>query len=210
MGLPEIPPRCVDGRIFNAAGDKDYEHYLSNQPDSEAFCAAWRESWKRQDRAEWLEGPIRFQFVRQTLRPNPRYRIDRVHFDFFEEAGLIIPTFEYFYCDRKRNFRGWLVKQLHPCRTIRQLDLDVEIALERRVMPYAQYVSNNEHWKLQAQFTKEDADWCCQVCGERRPLDAHHNTYARRGFEARNDLIALCRKCHSLYHEYDRLENRKD
>jgi hypothetical protein len=41
-------------------------------------------------------------------------------------------------------------------------------------------------------------DWKCEGCGERRPLEGHHQTYDHLGFEEIDDLQALCRGCHDV------------
>jgi hypothetical protein len=41
---------------------------------------------------------------------------------------------------------------------------------------------------------------CCETCGERRSLEAHHTTYEREGREHVDDLRMLCRDCHRRAH----------
>ncbi len=48
----------------------------------------------------------------------------------------------------------------------------------------------------------------CQVCNasnEQSILDVHHRTYDRLGDEDPEDLIVLCRDCHTLFHDNGRL-----
>lgn len=42
----------------------------------------------------------------------------------------------------------------------------------------------------------------CKVCRGTRGLEAHHTTYVRLGQERKGDLIALCRDCHQLTHNF--------
>jgi hypothetical protein len=42
-------------------------------------------------------------------------------------------------------------------------------------------------------------DWACEECGAKGvPLEAHHLTYDRLGFEELEDIQALCRPCHEI------------
>ena len=41
---------------------------------------------------------------------------------------------------------------------------------------------------------------CCETCGERRRLEAHHTTYEREGREYADDLRMVCRDCHRRAH----------
>ncbi len=48
-------------------------------------------------------------------------------------------------------------------------------------------------WKVQGKK--------CYCCEERKPVDLHHKTYKRLGYERLGDLIAICRDCHNETHE---------
>lgn len=42
----------------------------------------------------------------------------------------------------------------------------------------------------------------CEAClATDKPLDLHHKTYTRLGYERLSDLIPLCRECHEKTHE---------
>ena len=74
---------------------------------------------------------------------------------------------------------------------------------------------NQEHrdWITSGEFKvrvsdpcKERAGWRCQLCGVRgavgTPLQCHHRDYATmKGPGEINDVICLCRPCHSGYHK---------
>jgi 5-methylcytosine-specific restriction endonuclease McrA len=71
-----------------------------------------------------------------------------------------------------------------------------------RKMPFAEYRMQSE---LQARraATLARAGYRCQTCGEDdRRLDVDHNTYERYGDELVFDLVALCDRCHALFHEF--------
>jgi hypothetical protein len=68
-----------------------------------------------------------------------------------------------------------------------------------RAMPYAAYL-RTEHWQTVRKAAIKRADGRCQLCNASASLDVHHRTYERRGCERDNDVIALCRDCHDLFH----------
>jgi len=55
-------------------------------------------------------------------------------------------------------------------------------------------------WKIRrAQFYATHSR-ACSACHSRTKVDLHHKTYERRGYEADQDLVALCHDCHSAVH----------
>ena len=80
----------------------------------------------------------------------------------------------------------------------------------RAAMPYDDYL-NTPWWRGLAAEVKMRADNRCQICGATGvPLEAHHNTYDRRGYEAWTDLIAVCRECHQMIYERDQKRKEGD
>jgi hypothetical protein len=68
-------------------------------------------------------------------------------------------------------------------------------------MPYSDYLQTPE-WQEVRKAALERANYRCQVCNAAVPLDVHHRTYERRGHEHANDVIALCRECHEVFHHH--------
>ena len=68
---------------------------------------------------------------------------------------------------------------------------------------YREYLQS-EHWKdVKRRFRKSKlATGRCYICGSGGRLDIHHKSYKRLGKERLNDLIELCRDCHSMVHSY--------
>lgn len=64
---------------------------------------------------------------------------------------------------------------------------------------YQQYLDSQE-WQMVRGKRLRTAHYKCEACGEARPLDVHHLTYANFGTEPNGDLMALCRSCHELTH----------
>lgn len=93
----------------------------------------------------------------------------------------------------KNDMAKTLIRQgrLTKCPKCRQRGLDYAN------MPYDLYLTT-ETWKMKAEACKMAAGNRCQVCNATGPLDAHHRTYVRRGYEHPSDLTALCRRCHEL------------
>lgn len=70
---------------------------------------------------------------------------------------------------------------------------------EQSFKSYAEYLKS-DHWQEVRKAALKRANYRCQVCNESVPLDVHHRTYERLGKEDDADVIALCRKCHGLFH----------
>ena len=68
---------------------------------------------------------------------------------------------------------------------------------------YLRYLRLERWWVLRKQVLRR-ANWRCERCGQRGPLDVHHLTYERFGREMLGDLQALCRGCHDEAHETSR------
>lgn len=69
-----------------------------------------------------------------------------------------------------------------------------------KTMPYEDYLQT-EWWKGVRRMALRRADNSCQLCNAKNvQLDVHHRTYERRGCERREDVIVLCRECHSKHH----------
>lgn len=65
---------------------------------------------------------------------------------------------------------------------------------------YEKYLKS-ARWKRKARAARRRAGYRCQDCGQARPpLEVHHKTYARLGYERMSDLVALCGRCHDGRH----------
>ena len=60
----------------------------------------------------------------------------------------------------------------------------------------------SSYWKKVREIKLKKAGKKCEVCGSRKNLDVHHNSYAHHGEEHKHleDLVVLCRECHTLFH----------
>lgn len=76
---------------------------------------------------------------------------------------------------------------------------------ELKTMPYQEYLQTPE-WQARRKQHLKSVGHRCQICNAGDvPLDIHHRTYERRGQEHYKDLIALCRDCHSTFHQSRKL-----
>ncbi len=72
------------------------------------------------------------------------------------------------------------------------------IVLALRQMPYEEYLETT-HWSaVRLRAINRYRGQC--LCGK-DAVDAHHINYDRKGFEHPEDVVALCRPCHTLWHE---------
>lgn len=94
----------------------------------------------------------------------------------------------------------WEIKQ-------RQLEAkETRLAKNKRVkelqaMPYAEYLKTDE-WQKTRRRALASSGLKCQLCSATdKPLNVHHNTYERLGYERPSDVICLCEPCHSKHHD---------
>lgn len=71
---------------------------------------------------------------------------------------------------------------------------------------YRDYINSPEWATLRKRFFasrlwRNSYHCACACCWRRVPVDLHHKTYTRLGFEHLQDLIPICRECHVLTHE---------
>jgi 5-methylcytosine-specific restriction endonuclease McrA len=64
---------------------------------------------------------------------------------------------------------------------------------------YQQYLKS-PRWRKKAATARKRAGYRCQLCNKQKPLEVHHRTYERLGYELPSDLIALCAACHKRHH----------
>lgn len=62
---------------------------------------------------------------------------------------------------------------------------------------YRRYI-RSASWKRKAAKIRRRAGYRCERCGRALPLDVHHITYKRLGYELPSDLAALCKRCHGM------------
>jgi 5-methylcytosine-specific restriction endonuclease McrA len=75
------------------------------------------------------------------------------------------------------------------------------------LLPYAEYLTT-DHWQRQRKRALEEADGKCKVCNSGGELHVHHRTYENLGNERTTDLVVLCKRCHSLFHEHCQLAEK--
>lgn len=72
--------------------------------------------------------------------------------------------------------------------------------LSKRQLEYREYLKS-VHWMETKAAAKRRAGYKCQLCGNKKYLQVHHNNYNNIGHEESQDLIVLCKYCHSKYHK---------
>jgi hypothetical protein len=84
------------------------------------------------------------------------------------------------------------------------IEFEEEPIVHLKTMPYKEYLQTDE-WKKRREKHLKVANYKCQLCNSGGNLNVHHRTYERVGREDFMDLIVLCEKCHSLFHESRKL-----
>ena len=62
------------------------------------------------------------------------------------------------------------------------------------------YMKSSKWFKIRKKVLKRDS-YMCQACMSKNNLDVHHITYEYTGEEVLENLVAICRDCHSELHE---------
>lgn len=65
---------------------------------------------------------------------------------------------------------------------------------------YYKYLKSTKWLKKRNKALKRSG-YKCQVCGYKKNLQVHHNTYEHIFHEHKQDLVVLCWKCHSTFHK---------
>jgi 5-methylcytosine-specific restriction endonuclease McrA len=59
---------------------------------------------------------------------------------------------------------------------------------------------SREYEELRHRVLRRDG-WRCQFCGSRQNLEVHHQQFrSRSGEDTEDNLISVCRNCHSIAH----------
>ena len=77
---------------------------------------------------------------------------------------------------------------------------------ENKPINYLRYIKSKKWFRKRLEVYQVQKE--CFGCGIKNNLDVHHLTYKNLGKEKLEDLITLCRKCHSEVH-YEREEKLK-
>jgi hypothetical protein len=165
-----------------------------------AFCDLY--SWYAEIRLPHQYAP--FPEYRLTGQSAISYRNIEIGFDEYGDQGMVVPILYYWHSWVSRTGQQRTEKVLWALdgeSTREVAEAAAKVAWDRHVMPYPAYL-RTPWWS----WMREDAnaDGRCRLCGSRKQIDVHHNTYARRGFEDVFDLIPLCRLCHSEFHAHNR------
>ncbi|APU89168.1 putative HNH endonuclease [Virus Rctr71] len=65
-------------------------------------------------------------------------------------------------------------------------------------------------WKeTRKKFEESDlSTGLCYICGSTGKLDLHHKTYERITREHMEDLVTLCRQCHTTVHKNEKFDGQ--
>lgn len=75
-----------------------------------------------------------------------------------------------------------------------------DVAARLFPVDYQTYIKS-ARWKSKARAARRRAEYRCEDCSTGRPpLEVHHKTYARLGYERMSDLLVVCGNCHKIRH----------
>ena len=80
-----------------------------------------------------------------------------------------------------------------------------KIAKHIKSMSYNDFL-HTPYWEAISAYKKYKENYKCALCGDNKNLATHHKTYDRHGREheyavIKEDLIVLCKDCHSKFHD---------
>ena len=75
-------------------------------------------------------------------------------------------------------------------------------------MDYSKYLKSAA-WDNRRKAAVKRSRQRCALCNRQLALEVHHRTYKRLGDEIASDVIALCRRCHSLFHDHYKYNKRR-
>ena len=60
----------------------------------------------------------------------------------------------------------------------------------------------SDYWRYVRKLKLKQCGKKCQICGSKKDLSVHHNSYAHHGQEHKHleDLVVLCNECHKMFH----------
>ena len=76
----------------------------------------------------------------------------------------------------------------------------VKFRPSQTTVDYRAYL-RSDHWQQLRRQTLIVWDYRCAICNSANFVEVHHRDYSRLGHERATDVIALCRKCHGLFHD---------
>ena len=74
---------------------------------------------------------------------------------------------------------------------------------------YREQYLNSMLWKIKRHQAIERAGARCEICDCSYYLDVHHRTYENLGDEKPDDLMVLCRDCHTELHETEEIDDEE-
>lgn len=148
-----------------------------------------------------------YSFISKCLNEDTSYVYRS--FNFLINNGVIIKHDKFVY-SINWNFDEWVQDQPNEQATINLNELihknlsqsyihNNNRISELRTMLYSEYLETPE-WKEIRNKALKKSGFKCSVCNRDDELNVHHKTYKNRGCEKIDDLVVLCRNCHSIFH----------
>lgn len=75
---------------------------------------------------------------------------------------------------------------------------------ELRSLSYSDYLQTEEWARKRLAVWLRDSKRC-RICNSNKGIQVHHRDYSNIGNEPLNDLVTLCRDCHSLFHKHSHI-----
>lgn len=118
---------------------------------------------------------------------NPRYENNR-HVEFWWDMDI--------WYDEDYKSSCWIEDREYPKSDYIDLVVGTKI-LQPPQTKEIKHRKNTKHWRMIRIKTLERDGYKCVDCEETKNLHVHHLTYENEGHENLEDLVTLCRQCHS-------------
>jgi 5-methylcytosine-specific restriction endonuclease McrA len=82
--------------------------------------------------------------------------------------------------------------------------MNIPWPFKSKKVSYYEYLQSSA-WQKKRDKVLKRARYKCELCYNPYNLEVHHKTYDHLGREYLHEMICLCRRCHSKFH--DMLEN---
>lgn len=122
---------------------------------------------------------------------------EKLHREELEKTKIYIDS----YLDPNKSWKKGVKTWVKIDELKRAMGNPLDIANFIKNMSYADFLKT-PYWNAIAENVKKKANYRCQMCNSTENLNVHHRSYQNHGNELHHmeDLICLCKECHTKYH----------
>jgi hypothetical protein len=200
--------RPIAGSVTATLLWQQLDYWFAQQPNGfykfleSCQHAAYKEGDSWTEELAFTKEEFRTAFKKIGIVYKSKKDYDKAQNKFVNDVGKA-----FYFCSYHNKIKGltWYFRNHQLVdNKIKEISLGNDRLNELKQMPYDEYLRTPE-WKKRRKKQLKSAGHRCQVCNSPKRLNVHHRTYDRRGQELPQDLIVLCRNCHSIFHKTSKL-----